>query len=490
MPRTLLLSAFVCLSLGCGAVHGEVTQPLEGAVEMSAIFAVPGSGVSCIQISVTGAKGSVVKSFDVAPGQSTVTLPLRGVPSGTTLVSGGAYPVSCGFVTSATEPTWLADAVTADVPSTGAPLALAITFRPNGKVNLGANFVSDSYTVSTIAGVAGVQATVDAVGTAARLQGPNALALIGDALWINDRNIPTVSGMIVGNTLRRMSLSTGQVETLVGSDTAVGPVDGDGLAARFIFLRSVVAYGSDLLVSDRCAIRRVSTTAPYTVTTIFGTPNAAGTSFTCAPLSGALLDIAVHGTDLYVLESSLGAIWRGSLATPAFTPTLLAGAPGVLGSSDGTLATARFQQPTGVVFPSPASDVFYVSDTSTSEDGTMVWSTIRRVSPADNTVTTVAGAPSSANTSVDGIGTGAVFNSARRLASDGQSLFTGDNTSVRRIDLTSYAVITIAGSNTQGSADGVGAAAQFYAPYGLALAPDGSIYAADQGNFTIRKLTP
>ena len=76
--------------------------------------------------------------------------------------------------------------------------------------------------------------------------------------------------------------------------------------------------------------------------------------------------------------------------------------------------------------------------------------------------------------------------------SDGNSLFIGDAFSVRRMDLATNAVVTMAGDMTRsGFADGVGGAARFNAAFGIARdSRNGAIYIADQGNFAIRKLTP
>ena len=80
----------------------------------------------------------------------------------------------------------------------------------------------------------------------------------------------------------------------------------------------------------------------------------------------------------------------------------------------------------------------------------------------------------------------------RRAVSDGTSLFIGDAFSVRRLDLNTNAVVTIAGDmTTSGFADGLGGAARFNAAFGVARdGRKGTIYIADQGNFAIRKLTP
>jgi DNA-binding beta-propeller fold protein YncE len=52
-------------------------------------------------------------------------------------------------------------------------------------------------------------------------------------------------------------------------------------------------------------------------------------------------------------------------------------------------------------------------------------------------------------------------------------------------------VTTLAGTAGQmGSADGTGAAASFYHPYGVAVDGSGNVYVADTDNNTIRKVTP
>ncbi|HZM01402.1 MAG TPA: serine/threonine-protein kinase, partial [Candidatus Saccharimonadales bacterium] len=54
-----------------------------------------------------------------------------------------------------------------------------------------------------------------------------------------------------------------------------------------------------------------------------------------------------------------------------------------------------------------------------------------------------------------------------------------------------WSTIVLAGqTGTTGSGDGLGAAAQFDAPEGIAIDRDGNLYVADTGNNTIRKVTP
>jgi len=92
----------------------------------------------------------------------------------------------------------------------------------------------------------------------------------------------------------------------------------------------------------------------------------------------------------------------------------------------------------------------------------------------------------------DGQGSQARFNIPRDLAvaSDG-SLLVADtyNHRLRRVS-PHGTVTTIAGSGEAGFADGIGAAARFHRPRGIAVARDGSIYVSDHINHCIRKVKP
>ena len=52
-----------------------------------------------------------------------------------------------------------------------------------------------------------------------------------------------------------------------------------------------------------------------------------------------------------------------------------------------------------------------------------------------------------------------------------------------------WVVSTLAGSGTGDHKDGVGTAAQFNGPYGVALDSSGNVYVADYNNHRIRKIT-
>jgi len=296
--------------------------------------------------------------------------------------------------------------------------------------------------------------------------------------------------------IRQIDLATGAVTTIAGSLTALGTNDGPGATARFSRLFSMALSGSNLIIADRCAIRSVSTTPPFNVTTLFGTRQAANPNqWDCQPAVSMLgaqdLDIAVRGTDVYAADSSRWAVWKISFAVTPPTITVVAGVPDSPGLDDGTpLAGAHFVGPTGLVFPFVGDDIFYLIDDNLNlVNG---YGLVRRISLFEDLVTTVAGAPQVSFVSTDGLGTQALFAQPRRAVSDGTSVFIGDRFSVRRMDLATHTVVTVAGDMaTFGFADGVGGAARFNAAFGIARdSRNGTLYVADQGNFAIRKVTP
>jgi hypothetical protein len=146
---------------------------------------------------------------------------------------------------------------------------------------------------------------------------------------------------------------------------------------------------------------------------------------------------------------------------------------------DGTGTGAVFNFPSGMTTDGKS---IYVCD--------QYGDTIRKVDIATGAVTTIAGA-SGIGLWVDAVGTSARFNRPVGMTTDGASLYVTDlnNNDIRRIDLATLNVTTIAGSLSQlpGSSNGTGTGATFNAPNSLTT--DGTnLYVTESANHDIRQI--
>ena len=150
------------------------------------------------------------------------------------------------------------------------------------------------------------------------------------------------------------------------------------------------------------------------------------------------------------------------------------------GYTDGTGGAARFDGPTDLAIDNMGN--FFVADSEND--------IIRKITPA-GVVTTFAGLANSIG-SADGATNVARFNRPNDLAFDSSNnLYVVDsgNNTVRKITPGGI-VSTFAGSaGIAGSADGIGTAARFNFPTGIAFDGVGNFYVADSMNDTIRKIT-
>ena len=161
--------------------------------------------------------------------------------------------------------------------------------------------------------------------------------------------------------------------------------------------------------------------------------------------------------------------------------TTLAGAPDAKGNAEGAGATARFHHPLGLAVA--VDGTLYITDADNH--------TIRKIT-SDGNVSTVAGMPGRKGTA-DGSGSTAQFNLPHGVAvAANGTRYVADtfNHTLRKI-APDGSVTTLAGlAGHKGSADGAGAAARFFHPAAVAVDAQGNLYVADNGNETIRKISP
>src|SRR5438105_2921401 len=268
---------------------------------------------------------------------------------------------------------------------------------------------------------------------------------------------------------------------LAGGPGGIGYRDGSGTAARFYEPTGLgVDRQGNIYVSDygNHVIRKV--TPQGDVTTLAGLARQMGfrdgrgssVRFHCpyAPAIDANGVIFLSDSDNHVIRRITS---HGDVVT-------LAG-DGSEGSEDGTGSSARFDEPYGMDIDKSGNIIVADSENNT----------IRRVTPA-GIVTTIAGTAGQSGFA-DGRGNEARFHHPTDVvvASDGM-IYVADaqNNLIRRIDSTGD-VTTFAGSPGAGpEVDGVGAAAHFDEPLGIAIDSAKTLYVADFAAHTIRRITP
>ena len=294
--------------------------------------------------------------------------------------------------------------------------------------------------------------TIGTVSTLAEIQSPAGIAVASDGtVYVASRST---------HTIYRIT-SSGVVTVFAGNGSA-GYANGTGSAARFEFdYSSGLAFGSDgnLYVSDteNHSIRRI--TPAGVVTTLAGngskgTSNGTGSSARFNEPVG--LGIGPDGV-LYIAEDGGKRVRKVTLA--GVTTTL-----GTIPNDSGGIAVG-------------SSGIAYV----TVDDHRIYQFT------SSGTRTILAGGTRGF---LDNTGTSAQFDpdeeSGIVMGADG-ILYMADhkNHAVRAIT-TAGVTTTLAGNGSDGYADGVGSAARFNKPTGIAVGPNGRLYVSDNENNRIR----
>jgi sugar lactone lactonase YvrE len=139
----------------------------------------------------------------------------------------------------------------------------------------------------------------------------------------------------------------------------------------------------------------------------------------------------------------------------------------------------RFDTPTGIAVDLDGN--LYVADSQNE--------VIRKISSSGK-VSILAGSVGEPG-ATDGVKSSALFYLPWGIAVDSSSnVYVADsyNNMIRKISADGL-VTTLAGKKSKGSSDGLGAAASFLHPAGIAMDREGNLYIADSGNHKIRKMS-
>ena len=335
---------------------------------------------------------------------------------------------------------------------------------------------------------------------------------------------PTNTGGLVPATIY------GKVTTLAGSTSgAAGHADLTGTNALFHDMEAVVGdasgnvYVAEFYNND---VRKITpagvvTTIAGSTSRVSGNQDGIGTASLFNGPDGLAIDAA--GTTLYVGDYYNNSIRKLYLPTGQVTTwvTLVSGASGMSFDNAGNLVVAEQDasqvqkvDPSGVVTTiagnsaylpdningtGSAARFYELNDVQVDVSNNDIYvadylnNAIRKVTAA-GVVTTFAGntvyKPSGIGGFADGVGPAAQFNNPTGVAMLGNVVYVGDllNFCLRKI-LPDQTVSTVAGSSTQfGWADGIGSAAKFAHPVDLWIDNTGVGYVIDGNYNNIRKV--
>ena len=269
--------------------------------------------------------------------------------------------------------------------------------------------------------------------------------------------------------------------TLTNADGTEFPVESlDGA----VFVTAPDSSDAGWFMAVEATIFQISTKGVTTVLVEFPQDNAT-TEFEIKAMA-----VCADGSSLFMVEYSFIAeqnllelykITRVDISSPSGPWSSTHVAGGSVGFQEGVGADAKFNRLNSVVL-SLDGCVLFVADGGSNR--------VRRIEVSTGLVTTLAG--SGDRGGADGIGAAASFNNPYSLAlsANGSILFVScSSNKIRQIDVISGLVTTLAGDTEPGDQDGVGTSAKFNDPADIVLSLDGSLlFVADFNNTKLRQI--
>ncbi len=300
--------------------------------------------------------------------------------------------------------------------------------------------------------------------------------------------IDLLGNMYVADTgnqrIRRIDLQ-GLVTTVAGNGTGYGSDNGHRLLAKFNQPQGIAQDNAgNIYISDAGSrIRKIDANG--------NTTSFAGSSAGMSDGSNASAKFnqpqGLHVVDadqtLYIADSQNHRIRTINLQTN--TTTTLAGG-GTVGLINGTGTVARFHTPTAVT-DYVSANVRFIAVSDTNNHAIRL---VRRDSGAFGATTTFAGNGSAGF--VNDLGTKAQFRFPRGLASQGSDLYVADagNHCIRRISSAGLVITYTGVCGTSGNTNASLSFSLFNNPQDLAFDSAGNLFVLDAGNQLIRRITP
>ena len=394
---------------------------------------------------------------------------LGGVAAVGTPIVGGNVNVSCATGVALVTTTSNTGSWQVTLSGQALPCAVQVT---GGTIN-GLTNVTSYQSIAIVGGTVNITPLTD-------LLVANLVGMATPGIWFN--GLSNNPGMLAALTQGQVDAALSNLRSALSGLTPLMTIN----PVTTVFAAIPSDVSDDMLTALASAL--TSTGVTYTSllsnasTAAFPVPvtgfNTTLTTAYAGTVSGAALGGSGAGTT--IVGTQMGGARQGvalSIAAGSGVVSTIAG-DSSFGSADGIGTAATFYAPSGITTDGIN---LYVAER---------WNnTIRKMVIATGQVVTLAGSRWVTPASIDGIGTAASFNQPTCITTDGTSLFVVDSMTnkIRRIDIASGVVTTLAGSGLAGASDGAGAVASFNAPGGLTT--DGTnLYVADTNNNKIRKI--
>lgn len=358
--------------------------------------------------------------------------------------------------------------------------------------SIGNIFIADSinHRIRRIDKVSGLISTVAGTGTAgfsgdsgaatgARLNFPIAVTVAGSGnLYICDRT---------NGRMRKVDAGTGVISTIAGAGNPLFSGDGGPALTSQLYwpTQAVVDATGNTYVTDygNYRIRRTDKLTGI-ITTVVGT-GTAGSAGDGGPATAAQVnlpyDLAFDTVgNLYIIDGRGSRIRKVSAATGLISTV---GGTGVAGySGDGGAATSAQISPSRLCVDA-ANRIVFLDSTHR----------IRRIDQSTGLINTLAGTGVSGYTITGGQASTAMLANPDGICAFANSVWFAekDNHTIRRINLTTGVLETIAGNGSAGYAGdgGLATTGQLSSPSGMCRDGFGNLYVADYGNRRIRRVS-
>ncbi|MFH1508756.1 MAG: FG-GAP-like repeat-containing protein [bacterium] len=288
--------------------------------------------------------------------------------------------------------------------------------------------------------------------------------------------------------MRRFNLSNGNYDTKITGARVFQYRNGSKSSALLgrptdIIMTSDRKY---LYVAENNQIRRITRSSGYTTHIAGNTSDNFRDDVGLAARFSTIGSIVIDSNNhfIYATDRWNNRIRKINVNTGRVTTLAGGGLINTTGSQrngykEATGTAARFDNPVGLAI-SPDDKYLYVADTNNKR--------IRRVIIATGKTEFIAG--SGTDGFADGTGSTAKFNTPYGLTIDssGNNLYLADrnNHRIRKINLATKAVTTLAGTGEIGARDGLGDTAVFSYPTYVKMGSDGNLYVSEAGSHNIR----